>query len=91
MEPQVQMQLITTIGTFLGTLATGVIGYFVAKVYARLGHVETKVDGQLTETIALKQAVAFGKGEDRQRDRQAIKDAVSAGITQANGPTIEKE
>jgi hypothetical protein len=90
MEPQVEMQLITTVGTLLGTVVTGIVAYFVARVYARLGRVEVKVDGQLTETAELEKAVAFGKGEDHQRDKQEIKEAAAAGIKQANGPSTKQ-
>jgi hypothetical protein len=93
MEPQVEISMITMVGTILSTLIAGAVAYFVAKlktqtadIEERVATIQVKVDGQLTETIALKQAVAFGKGEDRQRDKQDMKDAVAAGIKQANGP-----
>lgn len=90
MEPQVEIQLITMVGTLLGTVVTGVVAYFVAKLKTQVGTIEVKVDGQLTETVELKKAVAFGKGEDHQRDKQEIKEAVAAGIKQANGPSAKQ-
>jgi hypothetical protein len=51
----------------------------------QLIEIQARVDGQLTEVIALKRAVSFAQGEEKQRDKQDIKDAVMAGIKQANG------
>ncbi|HUD11745.1 MAG TPA: hypothetical protein VMS08_05010, partial [Candidatus Saccharimonadia bacterium] len=80
-------------GSVLSAVASAAAVYLGAKNRGSLEDhaialksVEAKVDGQLTEVIGLRDAVAFGKGEDRQRDKQEIKAAVAAGIKQANGP-----
>lgn len=91
MEPSVEISMITMCGTVLTSAMTGLVVYLVAKINAKARVIEGKVDGQLTEVIALRDAVAFGKGEERQRDKQDMKDAVAAGIIQANGPTHEKK
>jgi len=97
MDASVEIALIGMCGS-LGSAALAAIAvYLGAKNRGSLEDhskalksVEEKVDGQLTEVIGLRNAVAFGKGEDKQRDKQDIKDAVTAGIIQANGPTTEK-
>jgi hypothetical protein len=92
MEPQVEISLITMFGTVASAALAAAAVVLVAKVNAKAREIvvqneriESKVDGQISEVFALRDAVAFGKGEDKQRDRQEIKDAVAAGIKQANG------
>ena len=94
-KTQIVLQLIQTVGTVLIALATPIGAYFIAKMYAtmgavreQMGVVQKQMDGQLSETVALKQAVSFAAGEDKQRDKQELKDAVKAGIKEANGETL---
>lgn len=98
MDAAVEIAWIGMIGSVLSALASTAAVYLGAKNRGSLEDhsvalksVESKVDGQLTEVIALRNAVAFSKGEDKQRDKQDIQSAVAAGITQANGPTTKKE
>jgi hypothetical protein len=90
MDASVEIALIGMVGSVFSAAMAAIAVYLGSKNKEHLIEITAKVDGQLTETIALKQAVAFGKGEDRQRDKQDMKDAVAAGIVQANGPTVEK-
>jgi hypothetical protein len=85
MEPAVEIAFIGMVGSVLSAACAAVAVYLGTVNRAKLNSVETKVDGQLTETVELKKAVAFGKGEDKQRDKQDMKEAVAAGIKQANG------
>jgi hypothetical protein len=94
MDASVEIALIGMCGSMGSAALAAIAVYLGAKNRGSLEDhsialksVEAKVDGQLTEVISLRNAVAFGKGEDKQRDKQDIKDAVVAGITQANGPT----
>lgn len=89
MTDAVTLSLIAMIGTVVTSALSGLTFYLVAKVNAKAriiegktNAIELKVDGQLTEVIALRDAVAFGKGEDKQRDKQETKEA---GIKKANG------
>jgi DNA-binding FrmR family transcriptional regulator len=85
MEASVQIAIIGMIGSICSAVAAAVAAYFGSVNRATLHVVKKQMDGQLSETVALKEAVAFGKGEDQQRDKQDIKEAVAAGIKQANG------
>ena len=85
MEPAVEIAFIGMVGSVLSAVCAAVAVYLGTVNRAKLNSVEMKVDGQLTETVELKKAVAFGKGEDKQRDKQDMKEAVAAGIKQANG------
>jgi hypothetical protein len=88
MEPSVEIALIGMVGSVLSAVCAAAAVYLGTVNRAKLNSVETKVDGQLTETVELKKAVAFGKGEDKQRDKQELKEAVKAGIKEANGETL---
>jgi hypothetical protein len=85
MEPSVQIALIGMVGSVISAGFAVLAAYIGAKNRATLGVVQKQMDGQLSETVELKKAVAFGKGEDKQRDKQDMKEAVAAGIKQANG------
>jgi hypothetical protein len=92
LRPEVEISLITMFGTVTSSALAAAAVYIAAKVNAKAhlivlkaNAIEAKVDGQLTEVIALRDAVAFGKGEDKQRGKQDLKDAVAAGIKEANG------
>jgi len=89
MDAPVEIALITMIGSVTSAAFAAAAVYLGTVNKNKLNNVETKVDGQLTETVALKQAGSFSQGENKQRDKQDMKDAVSAGIKEANGPKLE--
>jgi hypothetical protein len=93
MEPQVEIAWIGMFSSIFSAGLAAIAVYLGARNRGSLEDhgkalrsVEDKVDGQLTETVALKQAVSFAQGQEKQRDKQDMKDAVAAGIKQANGP-----
>jgi hypothetical protein len=90
MDTAVEIAFIGMIGSVLSAACGAVAVYLGSKNKDKLVEITAKVDGQLTETIALKQAVAFGKGEDKQRDKQDMKNAVAAGIKEANGTSTQE-
>jgi hypothetical protein len=97
MEPAVEIAFIGMFGSIASAFLSAGAVYLGAKNRGSLEDhskalqsVETKVDGQLTEVISLRNAVAFSKGEDKQRDKQELTAAVAAGIKEANG-TEEKK
>jgi N-acetylmuramoyl-L-alanine amidase len=89
MDQAVEIAWISMCGSVLSAALAAAAVWLGTKNKNTLVEITAKVDGQLTEVIALRDAVAFGKGEDKQRDKQTIKDAVAAGIKQANGPKQE--
>jgi hypothetical protein len=85
MDAGVEIALIGMCGSVVSSILAAVAVYLGARNKEQLIQVSAKVDGQLTEVVALKEAVSFAKGAEKQRDKQDIKDAVAAGIKQANG------
>ena len=99
MNAPVEIALIGCIGSILSAAFAAVAVYFgtvnsnrlqqqhelITAVDDRTKVIKAQVDGQLTEVVALKEAVSFSKGVDRERDKQETKDAVVAGIKEANG------
>ena len=70
MDAPVEIAIIGMIGSVLRAVASAAAVYLGAKNRwsledhaVALNSVEAKVDGQLTEVIGLRDAVAFGKGE----------------------------
>jgi hypothetical protein len=88
MEPQVQIALIGMIGSVLSAAASAVAVYLGTVNKGKLTNVEAKVDGQLTEVLSLRDAVAYSKGQDQQRDKQELKKAVELGIKEHNGEPL---
>ena len=76
----VEIALIGMCGSVLSSFLAAIAVYLGAKNKEKLIEVTTKVDGQLTEVIALKEAVSFSKGVDRERDKQAIKEGIQEGF-----------
>jgi hypothetical protein len=89
MDAGVEIALIGMCGSVLSSILAAVAVWLGARNKDQLIQVSAKVDGQLTETIALKEAVAFGKGEDKQRDRREMQAAVKAEVEATNGPDKE--
>jgi len=80
MDAGVEIALIGMCGSVLSSILAAVAVYLGARNKEQLIQVSAKVDGQLTEVIALKEAVSFSKGVDRERDKQAIKEGIQEGF-----------
>jgi thioredoxin reductase len=91
MDASVEIALIGMVGSVFSAAMAAIAVYLGSKNKEHLIEITAKVDGQLTETIALKRAVSFAAGEDKQREKQDMKDAVAAGIKEANGNAEEKK
>jgi hypothetical protein len=90
MDAGVEIALIGAIASTISACLATVAVVLGAKNKETLIQVTTQLDGQLTETVELKKAVAFGLGEDKQRNKQEMKDAVKAEVKQANGTEDNK-
>ena len=87
MDAGVEIALIGMCGSVLSAALAAIAVYLGTKNKdlgnanrEQLIQVQAKVDGQLTEVIALKEAVSFSKGVDRERDKQAIKEGIQEGF-----------
>jgi hypothetical protein len=87
MDAGVEIALIGMIGSVVSAALAAVAVYLGTKNKEHLVEISRNVDGQLTEVIALKEAVSFSKGADRERDKQAIKEGIREGFE--NGGTIK--
>jgi hypothetical protein len=80
MDSGVEIAIIGMCGSVLSSILAAVAVWLGARNKEHLVEIQRNVDGQLTEVIALKEAVSFSKGVDRERDKQAIKEGIQEGF-----------